>query len=150
MVFGDGNCLGRSRLTAIPCFCFRDFITPYKSTSASARSRWTPNTDLSPHQYANKKDDNKSYRLFYGVGDGTWTHTDCSIRTWNVRVYHSTTPTFVYFIFLKNSLEINCEYLSFSFADIKILSSPSFVFATDIIPPISPIGSFFTRASNLT
>ena len=55
-----------------------------------------------------------------------------------------------YFIFLKNSSEINCEYLFFSLTEIKSLCSPSFISATETIPPTSPIGSFFTRASNFT
>ncbi len=54
-----------------------------------------------------------------------------------------------YFIFLKNSSEINWEYLFFSFAEINNLDCPSEVFATDTTPPISPTGSFFTFASNL-
>lgn len=36
---GKGNCLVRSRLTAIPCFAFCAYRTFSKSTPASARSR---------------------------------------------------------------------------------------------------------------
>ena len=55
-----------------------------------------------------------------------------------------------YLISLKNSLEINCEYLLFSLAEIKILSFPFESWTTEIIPEISPIGNFLILAVNFT
>ena len=70
--------------------------------------------------------------------------------------YVSTIPplrlnlTINYFIFLKNSSEINCEYLFFSLTETSNLCSPPLVCATETIPPTSPIGNFLTLASNFT
>ena len=58
--------------------------------------------------------------------------------------------TINYFIFLKNSSEINCEYLFFSLTETSNLCSPPLVCATETIPPTSPIGNFLTLASNFT
>ena len=55
-----------------------------------------------------------------------------------------------YLISLKNSFEISCEYLFFSLAETKTLAFPCSSFTTEMIPEISPIGSFFNFARNFT
>ena len=68
----DGDCLARSRLTAISCFAFWT-LSNRKNTPASAHSRSNPQMGSHPH-HSNKKDLDKSQSLFYGAPDGIRTH----------------------------------------------------------------------------
>ena len=71
LIVDRGTCLGRSRLTAIPCFVFVISSLQTKALQPQLAPAEPTKTDSSPHQSANKKGHNKSYSLFYGVVGGT-------------------------------------------------------------------------------
>ena len=123
----------------------------WKVLSHSSRKTWHLVTFCSAEYQLRQNNYYSIFTIFVGL---LWWKvlSHPSLKTWYLVTFCSAEYQLrqIYFIFLKNSSDISWEYLFFSLADIKSLCLPSFVCATETIPPTSPIGSFFTLASNFT